>query len=168
MKIESFKKKEKKEATSPSGKGVTITNKNVGKMVEKARGINLPKKNPSEKAEQKQKEDIYKIRPQLFKPGQSGNPAGRPKGLLSWRNTIKEAAMREIEMMEKSTGKKITKTLNQIIAEKLVEKARMGDIQAIKEYGDRTDGKAHQSINLEGDLSITQRLIILPAKKGKE
>lgn len=149
MKIESFKKKDKKEAT----KGV----------------INLPKKVIPVKAEKKQEHvDKRKTLPQLFKKGQSGNPNGRPKGLLNWRNTIKEAAMKEIELMEKSTGKKITKTLNQIIAEKLVEKARMGDIQAIKEYGDRTDGKAHQSINLEGDLSITQRLIILPAKKGKE
>ena len=148
MKIDTFKKKDKKEVT---------------KAV-----INLPKKKSSENAEQKQKEDIYKVRPQLFRPGQSGNPAGRPKGLLNWRNTIKEAAMKEIEFIEKSTGKKVTKTLNQIIAEKLVEKARQGDIQAIKEYGDRTDGKAHQSINLEGDLSVTQRLIILPAKKDKK
>lgn len=166
MKIESFKKKEK--ATSPSGKGVTITNKNVGKMIEKAKGINLPKKNkPVISVENQAVEKPGKHTGQ-FKKGQSGNPLGRPKGILSWRQTIKEAAMKEIELMEKSTGKKITKTLNQIIADKLVEKARMGDIQAIKEYGDRTDGKAHQSINLEGDLSITQRLIILPAKKGKE
>ena len=149
MKIESFKKKDNKEVT----KGV----------------INLPKKKSTVKAEENHElTGNKKERPQWFKPGQSGNPNGRPKGILSWRNTIKEAAMKEIELMEKSTGKKITKTLNQIIAEKLVEKARMGDIQAIKEYGDRTDGKAHQSINLEGDLSITQRLIILPAKKGKE
>lgn len=180
MKIESFKKKETKEP-----KGVTVTSKNIGKMMKKAKvalednhkrnmnqppvGINLPKKVIPVKSETNQEHvDKRKTLPQLFKKGQSGNPNGRPKGILSWRNTIKEAAMKEIELMEKSTGKKITKTLNQIIAEKLVEKARMGDIQAIKEYGDRTDGKAHQSINLEGDLSITQRLIILPAKKGKE
>lgn len=149
MKIDTFKKKDKKEVT---------------KAV-----INLPKKKIPEKAENKQGvTDGRKLLPQLFKKGQSGNPAGRPKGLLNWRNTIKEAAMKEIEFIEKSTGKKVTKTLNQIIAEKLVEKARQGDIQAIKEYGDRTDGKAHQSINLEGDLSVTQRLIILPAKKDKK
>lgn len=177
MKIESFKKKDK--VTSPSGKGVTITNKNIGKIIKKAKvalddyskreiKVELPKKVSSEKAEQNQKEDIYKVRPQLFKPGQSGNPAGRPKGLLSWKNTIREAAMKEVELIEKSTGNKIKKTLNQIIAEKLVEKARMGDIQAIKEYGDRTDGKAHQSINVDGNVNVTERLIILPGKGDKK
>ena len=37
------------------------------------------------------------------------------------------------------------------IAEKLVELAMAGDMQAIKEFGDRVDGKAPQAVSLGGD-----------------
>ena len=40
-----------------------------------------------------------------------------------------------------------------VIAEKLAEKAEQGDIQAIREVGDRLDGKAVQAIE-RGDAPI--------------
>ena len=45
---------------------------------------------------------------------------------------------------------KPTKKLS-IIADKLVDKARDGDTQAIKEVFDRTEGKAAQALLLQGD-----------------
>ena len=37
-----------------------------------------------------------------------------------------------------------------IIADKLIEKAQEGDIQAIKELGDRLDGKPKQQVEMTG------------------
>lgn len=45
------------------------------------------------------------------------------------------------------------------IADKLVEKAMSGDITAIKEFGDRIDGKAHQSIDATVDASLTVNVL---------
>lgn len=45
------------------------------------------------------------------------------------------------------------------IAERLIEKAESGDIQAIKELGDRIDGKPSQAIEHSGgDKPIVQRI----------
>lgn len=40
------------------------------------------------------------------------------------------------------------------IAEKLLTMAADGDIQAIKEFADRADGKALQSVDISGDLGL--------------
>ena len=49
-----------------------------------------------------------------------------------------------------------------IIADKLVAEAAAGDIQAIKEIGDRLDGKARQETDnnhsLSGSLEIVKRI----------
>lgn len=37
------------------------------------------------------------------------------------------------------------------IAEKLIEKAEGGDVSALREIGDRLDGKAKQQIEVSGD-----------------
>lgn len=41
------------------------------------------------------------------------------------------------------------------IAKRLLEKASEGDLQAIKELVDRTDGKAVQAVDLDGNLTLT-------------
>lgn len=43
------------------------------------------------------------------------------------------------------------------IAESLLNKAEDGDLAAIKELGDRLDGKAKQQVELSGGLEITKR-----------
>lgn len=43
-----------------------------------------------ESAEQLKKQTIWDQRPWLFKPGQSGNPSGRPKGSKSLKTFAKE------------------------------------------------------------------------------
>lgn len=55
-----------------------------------------------------------------------------------WGETIKRAVLQ-------SDGARL-----RAIAEKLLDKASEGDIQAIKELGDRLDGKAAQSVALMG------------------
>ena len=45
------------------------------------------------------------------------------------------------------------------IAGKLIEMAEDGDIQAMKEIGDRLDGKPHQSIDATVDGSLTVEVL---------
>jgi len=81
-----------------------------------------------------------------FKPGQSGNPNGRPKS-----KPFKEAIQRAL------TEAGDDKASLQAVATALVDKAMQGDVPAIKEIADRLDGKVPQGIigGEEGDPAIT-------------
>ncbi len=75
------------------------------------------------------------LKPQ-WEPGQSGNPAGRPKN--------------SVTTLLKNTDELTTKQ----IADKIIELAKAGEISVIKEYLDRTDGKvADKHLNL--NVTIT-------------
>lgn len=68
-----------------------------------------------------------------FEPGQSGNPSGHaPKKI--WIAALNRAIAQD-------DGKKL-----RAAAEKLLELAADGDVSAIKELGDRLDGKAIQAL----------------------
>jgi hypothetical protein len=69
----------------------------------------------SEKTGQKQK-------PQLFKPGQSGNPTGRPKG-------ARNATTLAVEALLDGEGEALTR--------KAIDLAKAGDMQALKLCMDR-------------------------------
>lgn len=70
--------------------------------------------------------------------GQPGNTNSSRDNRL-WRNTIQRAiAQGDPERLRR-------------IADKLLDKAAEGDMAAIKELGDRIDGKASQQIELTGD-----------------
>lgn len=66
-----------------------------------------------------------------------------PKSDKLWAQAVRMAALREMEDPN-TPGKKI-KRLN-IIADNLVRMAAEGDIQAIKEVGERLDGKSPQGL----------------------
>ena len=72
-----------------------------------------------------------------FVPGQSGNPSGRPKRVKIWQNAISRAIKRREEDDPLALER---------LAEKLLKKIDEGDVTAIKEFGDRTDGKVAQAI----------------------
>jgi hypothetical protein len=46
------------------------------------------------------------------------------------------------------------------LAEKLLQRCDEGDLTALKELGDRIDGKAVQGVDLAGSVEVTSRLII--------
>ena len=74
---------------------------------------------------------LANLRP--FQPGQSGNLAGRPRNSVT--TILKET----------------DEHTNEQIAKKIIELALRGDLPAIREYLDRTDGKVaekHLSLNL--------------------
>ena len=62
---------------------------------------------------------------QVFKPGQSGNPAGRPKGRISKKVLIRDQL---IDALEKDAVK---------VVQMIVEKALKGDMVAAKIIMDR-------------------------------
>lgn len=78
-----------------------------------------------------------------FKPGQSGNPEGRPKGTKNLSTVLREMLELEIEV----DGVKITQ--KDAIIKKLIQKSTAGELGAIQEIFDRTEGKPKQDIKHE-------------------
>ena len=74
-----------------------------------------------------------------FKPGQSGNPAGRPKRDWTWAGVLENA----VEKAEESG-----KTVKEIVAESLVKEAIKGNVMAQKEIMNRMDGMPQQSTDI--------------------
>jgi hypothetical protein len=74
-----------------------------------------------------------KPRPTAFKPGQSGNPKGRPKKGLAMAERIR-AALTEEDWLA--------------IIEKATEQAKAGDKAARDFLLDRTEGKPNQKIDI--------------------
>lgn len=68
-----------------------------------------------------------------------------PKSDKIWADAVRMAALRE----EVRDGKKIKRL--QIVADNLVRCAMEGDMAAVKELGDRLDGKPKQAIEHSGD-----------------
>lgn len=84
-----------------------------------------------------------------FPKGVSGNPNGRPKAEWSWSGLLKEAAEQEL----KGKAKK------EWIAESLFNQAIKGNVQAIKEFGDRIDGKPTQPVSGTGEGGAIEVII---------
>lgn len=76
-----------------------------------------------------------------FKPGQSGNPGGRPK-MKAWREALK----REIERRASASAEdKLADGLAKI-AKIVVDNAELGDKDSWQEIGNRLDGKVAQAL----------------------
>jgi len=80
-----------------------------------------------------------------FKPGQSGNPAGRPKGsrnvLTVWREALTECVTRD--------------DVRAVFAA-LLKAARAGKPWAVKELFDRCAGRPQQSMEIFGGLTLAE------------
>jgi hypothetical protein len=72
-----------------------------------------------------------------WQPGQSGNPNGAPKRAKLW----KDAIIRAIKRREEADPQALEK-----LADKLIAQVELGDVGAIKEFGDRVDGKVAQAL----------------------
>ena len=69
-----------------------------------------------------------------FKPGESGNPSGRPKAILS------DWLRREMEALDPETQQEVA----QKVARVLIQKALAGDVRAIQVLAERLEGKPPQ------------------------
>jgi hypothetical protein len=85
-----------------------------------------------------------------FPSGTSGNPSGRPR-LTKLTEAIREQLA---EVMPGASEQSIAEG----IAETLIKLALSGDVQAIREIADRTEGKPKQAIDLDLDLQLDWRI----------
>lgn len=77
-----------------------------------------------------------------FKPGQSGNPKGKPKG-KNVKTQILEAMAVVLDLHDPLTGMRTTKKAGEFMYAQMVAKAvKEGDLGAMKEILDRIEGKA--------------------------
>lgn len=104
-----------------------------------------------------------------------GAPIGndRAKRGKEWRDAIRKALV-QYEVKD-DNGKVIVKRGEGLhaVATRLVDAAMTGDTSALKELGDRLDGKPHQSIDLEatgknGAPLIPAINLAVDAMKAKE
>lgn len=72
-----------------------------------------------------------------WQPGESGNPNGQPRRVKIWRDAINRAIKRREEADPLALEK---------LADKLLVAVDAGDVAAIKEFGDRVDGKVAQAV----------------------
>ena len=64
-----------------------------------------------------------------FKPGQSGNPNGRPRGAKNFAVAIEQELVTRVTVTENGRRRRISK--REVIAKHLVNKAAGGDLKAI-------------------------------------
>jgi hypothetical protein len=64
-----------------------------------------------------------------FRPGKSGNPKGRPKGVRNVSSMARDALEKTIDLAENGTHRKMT--VRERAYEQLAEKAISGDIKAL-------------------------------------
>ena len=83
-----------------------------------------------------------------FLKGVSGNPSGRPK-----ESEETKAKKKALKQLVKEYIDKLADALPEI-SPALIEKAKTGDVSAIRELHDRVMGKPKQSIEVEGELNI--------------
>jgi hypothetical protein len=65
-----------------------------------------------------------------FKPGQSGNPKGRPKGSKNFATAFAEALSKPIKVRDRNNGKIRTLTKLDVMIEAITNKAMAGDPKA--------------------------------------
>ena len=85
--------------------------------------------------------------------GQSGNPAGRVQD-KEWREALRKAVKRAAA---DGTGKLLDQLARKTIAEGL-----SGNMAAVKEIGDRLDGKADSAVNVHHSGGIAVEHFGLP------
>ncbi len=87
-----------------------------------------------------------------WKPGQSGNPKGRPKNIKYLTELLREQLD---EVPDTIDGKKNTKTWRELICDSILRAAVKGNQPAItKELLDRIEGKVKDAHQIEGEVPI--------------
>jgi len=76
-----------------------------------------------------------------WKPGQSGNPAGLPKGTISIKTILTKYLNQELDMNNPLSKKLEKMTVAEIIQLQKIGKAIKGDMKAIEMIEDRMEGK---------------------------
>lgn len=93
-----------------------------------------------------------------FKPGETGNPAGRPKGIPNTRTRMLRWLELEMDEVNPATGKKERATILEKMDAAIIKKALKGDLSAYKEVIDRLEGQSQQ--NVSAKIEVVQVEVI--------
>ena len=90
----------------------------------------------------------YKDIEPRWQKGESGNPAGRPKGTLNSKTILDRFLALEEKMTNPVTGKQEQFSQYEIIYLQLIGQARKGNLKAMKELLDRYEGRPQQKVEI--------------------
>jgi len=102
-------------------------------------------------ANQRKNKGHANIEPYKFKPGQSGNPSGRPKGSVSIRTEVRK-------LLQEAAKEGTADTVAKALATRLIKQAFDGDMKAMQMVIEHIDGKPQQSIDLNTTIAEVQIL----------
>lgn len=116
---------------------------------------------------EERKYNMENLAPQ-WQPGQSGNPKGRPKGIVSITDTLRKVIEKKMETIDPVTKNKDRKKIKEIIALALVGKALKGDVRAIQEMLDRLEGRVTQKVEADFPAMTGRRIVMVDAEPVKK
>lgn len=87
-----------------------------------------------------------------FKPGQSGNPKGKPKGTTSIVTELRRLMEKRMPVNDPITGRPVRIKIKQLVAMSLIKSALNGKPEAAGQIIDRLEGKVAQTMNLNGAM----------------
>lgn len=90
------------------------------------------------------------IEPHKWKPGQSGNPNGRPKGSLNSKTYLKKWLEMKVTMENPVTKMKEEMPAMEAMTISLIGEAMSGNVGAYKEVMDRFEGRVNQRVEMTG------------------
>ena len=95
-----------------------------------------------------------KISPETeFKPGKSGNPNGRPKGVPNAKTRMARFLEMSINGKNPVTKEDEMFTVAELMDLKIIAKAMNGDLQAWEKINDRLEGRAKQTTEHTGEFT---------------
>jgi len=109
----------------------------------------MSKKNDKKGAD-KQRRNSH-LKPYDWKPGQSGNPKGRPPKKQCLTSLLKEALEKQVPKDKKK------RTWGEVLTEQLLVKAAKGDMVAQRLIWEYTEGKPKQEMEIPSDINIHVR-----------
>ncbi len=92
-----------------------------------------------------------------FKKGQSGNPAGRPKGTPNLKTVLTKYLETSLTKETLLGEKKLP--LVDLIALRLLQNALNGDVKSIKEVFDRVNGRTNLLENETGEMDSKPQIV---------
>jgi len=93
-----------------------------------------------------------------WKPGQSGNPKGRPKGSRNRSTIVREWLDATDKVKNPITGEVEEMTVEDMLTLAVIVKARKGDVSAYKALLDSAYGQAKQEVESTGQSEVITRI----------
>jgi hypothetical protein len=87
-----------------------------------------------------------------FKPGQSGNPKGKPKGTISITTVLRKLIEKRMQINDPISKLPKNLKIKEIMALALIKKAVAGDVHALEVAMERLEGKPVQPV-MQGEFN---------------